>query len=135
LQCGGDLRQLKSLKHLRLEHLYTVGGGIALDGLHEMESLRVTYCPELTLDLAAIGEMPKLRELWINREHANLDWEAIFSLPHLEALTVEGMSQEALGALIARHGREVFNWYGIGSRKQPLDIADLVGPTVGQTPP
>lgn len=132
LQCEGDVRQLRQLKSLRLDHLYTLGGSMELDNLHHMECLRVTYCPELMLDLAAIGEMTNLRELWINRKHVNLDWETIFSLPHLEGLTVEGMSKEELRELGDRYGRKVFNCYWFGSRKQPLYVADLVGPPASE---
>jgi hypothetical protein len=129
-----NLTQFGTLKVLSLNGLRTITGVLSLEGLHRLERLRIKDCPNAVMDLAAVGEMANLQEIWLNRQHINLDLETLFALPHLEKLGAQGMSKDELNTLVERHGRKVSGWQCFGRVTDPSMVIATMEKASGEYP-
>lgn len=74
---------LKSLRRLRLKEIPGLCQKLDLAGLTKLENISVINCRNASIDLAALGDIPNLRSLWLNVPHTNLQLDALFAKPTL----------------------------------------------------
>ena len=122
LQWDGKLCELTGLTFLHLQSLPTLRSVIFLNGLCALEEISVLQCPDATVDLSAINTMPNLRKVHLNKPHAHLNLDDLFSRRRLEMVFLEELDElaESDDALVARaeqHGRRISTLERLGPKK------------------
>jgi hypothetical protein len=112
-----------TLQTLSLASLKSLRGILQLDGLTDLEDIRVTDCPNVEVNLSAIRDMGNLRKLLLNVPHVSLSLDDLFSQRNLEFFSVS-ISDELLSAqdedlfeLAKRNDRVISSVQRVGPKK------------------